>query len=79
MGIHPGLRAADEGPGISLEEQERLFTPFFRGGQGRRIKRGMGLGLSIARDWAEAHGGRITLESTPGVGSIFTVWIPIQL
>jgi signal transduction histidine kinase len=70
------IRVSDTGPGIPLEEQEKIFMPFYQGGQGRRIKQGMGLGLSIARDLAFAHGGKIMLESTPGLGSHFTVWIP---
>jgi two-component system sensor histidine kinase BaeS len=68
----------DDGPGIPQEEQALIFTPFYRGGHGRRIKQGMGLGLSIARDLAEAHGGQITLESTPGQGSRFTLWLPLN-
>lgn len=72
------VRVADTGPGIPPEEQALIFTPFYRGGHGRRIKQGMGLGLSIARDLAEAHGGQITLESTPGQGSLFTLWLPLN-
>jgi signal transduction histidine kinase len=70
------IRVSDTGPGIRPEEQESVFTPFYRGEQGKRIKQGMGLGLSIARDLVIAHGGRLELESTPGLGSHFTVWIP---
>ena len=67
---------ADEGPGIPLDEQERIFTPFYRGEQRRRIKQGMGLGLTIARDLAVAHGGWIQVDSAPGAGSRFTLWLP---
>jgi two-component system, OmpR family, sensor histidine kinase BaeS len=73
------VRVSDTGPGIPPEEQALIFNPFYRGGHGRRIKQGMGLGLSIARDLAEAHGGEITVESTPGLGSVFTLWLPINL
>jgi signal transduction histidine kinase len=68
----------DTGPGISIEEQEKIFLPFYRGDQGRRIKQGMGLGLSIARDLVTAHGGHIQLESTPGFGSSFTIRLPLE-
>lgn len=69
----------DTGVGIRPEEQERVFTPFYRGEHGRRIKQGMGLGLSIARDLAAAHGGRIEVQSQPAAGSTFTVWLPLQV
>jgi two-component system sensor histidine kinase BaeS len=72
------VSVADDGPGIPQEEQTQIFTPFYRGGQGIRIKKGMGLGLSIARDLAEAHGGQITLVSIPGKGSRFTLWLPLN-
>jgi two-component system sensor histidine kinase BaeS len=71
------VRVSDSGPGISPEEQRRIFDHFYRGDQGRRIKQGMGLGLSIARDLAVAHGGRLEVESQPGAGSTFTVWLPV--
>ena len=70
------IRFRDSGPGIPEDEQKKLFQPFYQGTYGQRIKQGMGLGLSIAQDLAIAHGGRITLKSSPGIGSTFTVWIP---
>lgn len=71
-----GISIQDTGPGISAEEQAMIFQPFFRGKQGKRFPQGMGLGLSIARDLAEAHGGHLTVESVPDQGSRFTVWLP---
>jgi two-component system sensor histidine kinase BaeS len=71
------IRFSDTGPGIAPEEQEKIFQPFYRGDQGRRIKQGMGLGLSIARDLVTAHEGHIEVQSQPGTGSDFTIWLPI--
>ena len=71
------IKVTDSGPGISPDEQEKIFTPFYRGKQKNRIKQGMGLGLSITRDVVLAHGGRIDLESQPGKGSSFTISIPL--
>jgi len=70
------IRVDDSGPGIAPEEMERIFTPLYRGAAGRRFPSGMGLGLSIARDLVAAHGGRIEVQSTPGAGSTFTLWLP---
>jgi signal transduction histidine kinase len=72
------IKVVDTGLGIPLDEQEKIFRPFYRGDQGRRIKQGMGLGLSIARDLSAAHGGRLEVESSPGAGSTFTVWLPVR-
>jgi PAS domain S-box-containing protein len=64
----------DNGPGISAEEQDRLFTPFSRIGQiGRE---GKGLGLSIVRRIAEKLGGQVGLESSAGQGSLFYFTLP---
>jgi signal transduction histidine kinase len=71
------IRVSDTGPGISAEEQGRIFAPFYRSQPGRRFPQGMGLGLSIAYALVAAHGGRLDLESSPGLGSHFTVWLPL--
>jgi signal transduction histidine kinase len=73
------LRVIDQGPGIPMDELEKVFIPFFRGSQGKRFTEGMGLGLSIARDLVTAHGGRLELSSAPGQGSTFTIHIPFLL
>ena len=71
------IAVSDGGPGITTDEAEKIFQPFYRGDQGRKIKQGMGLGLSIARDLVEAHDGRLELKSAPNQGSRFTIWLPI--
>lgn len=72
------VQVRDTGPGIPSARQEEIFTPFVRGGQGRRFPQGMGLGLSIARELVEAHGGKLELESEAGWGSTFTVRLPLN-
>ncbi len=70
------LTVADTGLGIAVEDQARLFEPFQRVGETRRVIAGVGLGLFMVCRIVEAHGGAIELASTPGVGSTFTVRIP---
>ncbi len=70
------IRIEDTGPGISDEDLENIFVPFFRGAQKKRIKQGMGLGLTIAKNLTLAHQGRLTVESQVGTGSQFTIWLP---
>jgi signal transduction histidine kinase len=67
----------DEGPGIAPEDQEAIFERFQRRGADRRAD-GAGLGLPIVRAIAEAHGGRVELESAPGAGALFTVVVPAR-
>lgn len=71
------IQVRDTGVGIPVEEQERIFDPFYRGSTSRRFPQGMGLGLSIAQDLVQAHGGVIEVESKPGQGSTFTIWLPV--
>ncbi len=69
----------DKGPGIPLEEQERIFERFYRiGSELRRETQGVGIGLSIVKHVVEAHGGRVLVESAPGKGSKFTIELPVQ-
>jgi signal transduction histidine kinase len=72
------LRVEDTGIGLAPEELERIFQRFYRApGAVDQGKEGSGLGLCIARSIAEAHGGRIQVESSPGHGSTFTVFLPL--
>jgi signal transduction histidine kinase len=71
------IKVSDSGPGIAPDEQDYIFEPFYRSKQERRFPQGLGLGLTIARDLVEAHGGRLELESTPGKGSTFTITLPL--
>jgi two-component system sensor histidine kinase BaeS len=73
------IRVNDTGPGIPVDEQDMIFEPFYRGTQRQRIKQGMGLGLHIAKDYVTAHHGRIEVDSTPGSGSSFTIWLPTSV
>jgi signal transduction histidine kinase len=72
------LWVADSGPGIPRDEREEIFERFHRGGDGRRRSDGAGLGLSIVRAIAEAHGGRVELDSREGAGSTFTLIVPTE-
>jgi signal transduction histidine kinase len=66
----------DNGPGIPPEHQARLFDGFWQARRGDR--RGVGLGLTIAKGIVEAHSGRVWLESTVGVGSTFSFALPAR-
>jgi PAS domain S-box-containing protein len=68
---------ADTGPGIPSEDIPYLFERFYRGEVARSSNLpGTGLGLAICKEIIERHSGRITVESGPGAGSLFTVWLP---
>ena len=73
------LEVDDTGVGIATRDVEQLFDAFYQTGDSRRRLSGTGLGLAIAHQLVEQMGGTITVESTVGVGSCFTVDIPFQL
>lgn len=81
MGDQIEIDVIDNGMGISLPEQERIFERFFRGEQSLLLGvSGTGLGLSIVLNLVEMHDGRIwvTSDGIPGKGSTFTVSLPVM-
>ena len=66
----------DEGRGIPEDQQERIFTKFFRGDAGATGITGTGLGLAVSREIVEAHGGSIGFDSDPASGSTFWIELP---
>lgn len=69
------LSVADDGIGIAKEEQDKIFHRFYQSDTSRSGT-GFGLGLSMVYEIAQFHGGSVTVESEPGVGSTFTLFLP---
>jgi signal transduction histidine kinase len=69
------IRISDTGCGIPPENLSKIFDPFFTT---RDVGKGTGLGLTVCRDIAQAHGGRIEVESMVGEGSTFTIYLPVK-
>ncbi len=71
------ITVADHGLGISVEDQRHIFEPFYRGSEVKAAQiHGNGLGLSLVKNIVTAHNGRITVESSAGKGSQFTITLP---
>jgi len=72
------LEIADTGVGIADDDIRHIFERFYRGTQaGQSTIPGTGLGLAITKEIIEKHGGSISLESEVGVGSTFTICLPV--
>jgi two-component system CheB/CheR fusion protein len=73
------IQVQDYGPGIAASEIPHLFSRFFQVARtDRPARRGLGLGLYITRQVVEAHGGTVTVQSTEGEGTTFTVCLPLE-
>ena len=73
------VEVQDSGVGIAPEEQPRLFKPYSRLDADRQRHPGLGLGLALAKQVVELHGGKIWVESEPGKGSIFYFSLPLRV
>jgi signal transduction histidine kinase len=71
------VRIKDDGVGIPVAEQPRIWDRLYRGDKSRG-QRGLGLGLSLVKAVVEAHGGRVSVQSTEGAGAEFTVSLPVS-
>lgn len=71
------ISVSDRGPGVPLDSAQRIFEKFYRGDD--RKTGGLGLGLSIARGFIEAHGGRLTAENRDGGGARFNIILPVRV
>jgi signal transduction histidine kinase len=72
------ISVSDCGIGIPKREQVRIFDRFYRASQTAAKTAGAGLGLSLVKHFAEAHGGKVTVTSAPGKGSMFVIFLPVN-
>ena len=73
------IDVTDQGIGIPPDELQRIFVAFYQTEDGRRARKGgTGLGLSLTRNFVELHHGRIEVASKPGIGSTFTLYLPVD-
>ena len=78
QGDRVALRVRDQGPGIAADERTRIFERFVRGTAAAAANvRGTGIGLAMVQQVVTSHGGEVTVESAPGAGSVFTMWLPM--
>jgi two-component system sensor histidine kinase ChiS len=72
------IEVEDTGPGIPVEDQERIFDPFIQAHSGGNASEGTGLGLAISRQFSDLMGGRLSVRSDLGRGSLFVLQLPVK-
>ena len=78
VGGEVALAVQDDGPGIAADQVRHLIARFYQVARPEGAARsGLGLGLFICHELVTAHGGRLEVQSTEGVGTTFTVWLPL--
>jgi signal transduction histidine kinase len=71
------IRVSDRGPGVPVDQRERIFEPFYRLPGHAEREGGVGLGLSLVRQIAQRHGGSVRCEARDGGGSCFVLSLPV--
>jgi len=71
------IEVIDNGPGIPLDEQTRIFDLLYRSPHHRNMDKGLGIGLALSKRLVEAHGGTLTVTSSPGHGTTFQIRLPV--
>lgn len=71
------IKVRDSGIGISPEDKEKIFEPFFQAREARQMELGTGIGLTLAREYVRLHHGEIKVESQKGRGTTFTILLPM--
>jgi len=75
---HVIVEVADTGPGISIEDQEKIFDLLYRSPRERNLHKGMGIGLALSKRLAESHSGSLTVNSILGQGATFKLTLPLS-
>jgi two-component system OmpR family sensor kinase len=72
------IEVTDTGPGVSVEDRQRVFDRFYQASRHRDLRGSSGLGLAVVKRVAELHGGRVGLDTPPGAGSTFWMALPVM-
>jgi signal transduction histidine kinase len=75
---HVAITVTDDGIGVSPKEHEWLFDMFYQSNRDKLEQPGTGVGLAIVKHIADLHGGHVDLDSQPGKGAVFTLYLPVS-
>jgi len=72
------IRVRDSGPGISTQEKHRIFDRFYQSKEGKGRSTGSGIGLTMVKEYVKMHGGKVSVKSKSGQGSVFSITLPVK-